>query len=54
MKDPNEKGVGAAMLDVPACESPLRGKCSVVAAVVPDNGMDDQPADGLESRASVG
>ncbi len=55
MKEPYEKGVGAAMLaDVPAGESPAGGTCSVATVVISSDGKGDRPVESLEVKATVG
>ena len=51
MKEPYEKGVGAAMLaDIPVGESPAGGNCPVATVVIPDHGKGDRP---VESSRSI-
>jgi hypothetical protein len=55
MKEPYEKGVGAAMLaDIPVGESPAGGNCPVATVVIPDHGKGDRPVESSGVKVSVG
>ncbi len=55
MKEPYEKGVGAAMLaDIPVGGSPAGGNCPVATVVIPDHGKGDRPVESSGVKVSVG